>query len=655
MPNLNDNFPGFYPPGDWFTKMYPFTTFHEQNLNWLVKTVEYLEWKMKQMVDYGEDIKEIKEEIANIYTMINKAMGLDLVDDANYNLFAQVVHSPNSTNAHIPYYTPQGFCIANVGINKYCLNLFIDEVPGFAQTNTVILTNMADGSRRDNIGIGLGHSNSCTYCPDTNTFFVCTGGGDPNTLGNFGYLQELDMNLNVGRFKGTFNNCWAIAYSDHFLYVIGTNDNTNNQLAKVDPMTLETIETYPITLDTDTFIYQGMAADDQRLYLFNGNNITGDNDINNINRISVLDKTGKPIKQIYSSFPVEMQEGDFDGEDFYICANSAHYAVIAKHDLYAKNRRCTWGRAYENTEVNNAPIEVYCKWSYKDFLMNGLDASTPLSTMAWLVFMNRNSTTRINFNILDDQDQAGGHEAGWTLSIRKFPNTVLSIIGNGYYLPNLLVESMDDLYITNAKFRGMHGTGKYTIEYHGSRLVLNDIQFGEDPDVTDPDNPVFVTVRPDRLIFTTAPFEIGTESYSITIVQDAEWLLYSLNAGFIRRCNFRYPGVKYRVNASSMGVMYQSFNMQKIKTGGDGIIQNNPIFWATFNQTVDMHELRYPCNVSLIGGTITNLPAGVTNTNCNYVEIRPIRTNESQPNNTIIKCYMNDGTIVQERYSFTTS
>ena len=108
----------------WLTEKYPWTTFHEQNLTWLISEVERLKAEMEYYKKLDKDIEELKQLIENYTDMINAILGRDLVDDANYNLYAQVV--PFNSRRFDPDVTAQGFCIGEANGRPVALNLFLD-------------------------------------------------------------------------------------------------------------------------------------------------------------------------------------------------------------------------------------------------------------------------------------------------------------------------------------------------------------------------------------------------------------------------------------------------------------------------------------------------------------------------------------------------
>lgn len=608
---------------------YPYTNFHELNLDWLIAEINKIKQQIKDLPDLDEKIKELEEMLADLEATLARSLGMGIVDNSNFNLYAQILPDANSRFNGRMY--AQGFCIGDHAGVPYATQTFIeideDDPLRPVVSQIITMTDMITGQRMvTNVHTELEHANSITYVPPLDRYVIATAGAS----GDAGKIVEIDKSGNTYQIHYLDAPMFAVAYNQDVIYTLG-----GSKLYKYDT-DFNLIESVELDLQQGTFTYQGLAADDYFLYIFNGNTIPANTAEYNINRVSVFSHAGLPVKQVIMRYPLEIEEGDFLDGEFYISSNTTHAALLLKTDMYARNRIHSFGEPLDNIDLNQNGIEIHVDESYKDFLVDGSN-DHPLSAITWLILWLRNSTDRMNIKIDTDITQVT------TLSFRRCPNTIFDIDAQGNKLPNLLFDG-GTLYLNNAVLPGIQG--KTSIQFFGKRLILKKITFGE----------VGSVIKPERLIFTTASFEIAEQSGDTIIVnQDADWLLYATSGGYFRRCTFNVSGVKYRFNASSCGVVYTAFNPQKIKTGPDGLVNCNPIFWATYNQTVDIHELRYPLNISLIGGTITNLPAGVTNTNCNYIEIRPIRTNENQPANTIIKCFMNDGTIIQERYTFTTT
>lgn len=605
----------------WLTEKYPWTTFHEQNLSWLITEVERLEAEMEYYKKLDKDIEELKKLIENYTDMINVILGRDLVDDANYNLFAQKV--PFNARRFDPDVTAQGFCIGEANGRPVALNLFLD---GGNDNVAAIFTYMDDGSEMArHVALPWGHANSCCYCPETKKFYVaCDGESNPSRR----TLIETDFNGSIIReTQIDGQNVWAVTSANGYLYCL----TAGGWLAKVEPATLNMVEKYSFDYPIG-FTTQGLFADKYHLYLVNGNNITGDADILNINRISVMDFTGKMIKQIYSAFPLEMEEGDIWNDELYVSSNTTHCALIVKHDLYCKNRRCSFGRIYENVEVNNIPINVYVNEQNFGFYMDGSTPNKGLSSIAWITLWLRNSTTRINLYIQTDITQLN------KLSIRKYPNTVLSIDGQNHLMPNILAESLDDMYINNCIFPGI--AGESTIEYHGSRIAINNVTFGE----------AGSAITPERLIFTTSPFEVNgivVNQSVLTSNNDTGYLLYSLSDGYLRNVTFNTSGTKYRMVAGLCAIS-TSFDYDRITVASENM-KSQPLYLSDYQKTYSLLDMRYTAIVAHSGGTITDLPAGITLSDIRFIEIFPY-INNVNTTNTCAVFHMNDGTTLSHYY-----
>lgn len=611
---------GFYPdffPGT--VHRYPYGDMKDCNLNWLISEVLRLREEMNKYSELDAEIKELEALIKDYTAMIDAILGKDLVDDANYNLKYQVI--PDNNRRFDADITASGFCIGSANGRPVAMNCFID---GADNNVTVVFTYMDDGSRLSiHTGLPWGHANSCCYCPETQKFYVACAAS--NSTGRR-TLLETDLNGSlIHETQVDGQDVWAVTCANGYLYCL----TEGGWLAKVEPSTFTMIEKHVFNSPIG-FTGQGLFSDYNHLYFINGNNITGDADIKNVNRITVMNFEGKFIKQIYSAFPLEMEEGDILDDVLYICSNSTHCALIVQHDLYCRNRECSFGRIYENVEVNNIPINVYVNEGNYSFYMDGATPAKGLSSIAWVTIWLRNSTTRINLYMESDITQLN------KLSIRKYPNTVLSIDGQNHLMPNLLLESMDDCYINNCIFPGITGSSEFTIEYHGSRLAVNSCSFGtiNKVDPNDPSTWILSTVKPGRLIYSTSPYEID----GIEINQDATIMFYMLADGFLRSVTMNHSSTNYDMLLNNC-IADSSFPINSIRRNLYRV--TTQIGFAPANgSTLNYNRLKYPCRILTSGNsTITNLPAGETDTNIQMISVESWGVN-----NVIIKLYHNDHT-----------
>ena len=609
---------------------YPYTEYHEINLDWILAEITRLKEELDKVGDIDEKIKELEDMLNHLYTLLADVIGKDLVDKSLFNLHGQVIADKLSRfNAMM---TTQGMCIGEDGNGRpVMMNTFIDANTNL---NEVVFTYFDTGAEIGRVtGLGLGHANSCCYNKTTNKFYVACGGGTPDNP----YVMPIALDGTLGSVVSIDGkSCWAITWNQDKFYCMTGSGTPYLSYLYVCDNDFQILEKYEYWQDEE-FTYQGLCSDDNFLYLFNGNTIMGSDIEHNINRCSVLTKDGRDIKQVYMAYPLEIEEGDFYNGRLYISSNTTHAAIICESDMYVKNRHCAFGEPLDTTDFNKNVNDIHVDESYMDFFMDG-SSDHPLSAITLIILWLRNSTDRIGLKIETDIMQLHNGSNIGTLSFRRVPNTIFDIDGQNHILPNLTFNG-GELYLNNAILPGINN--EMTIQFFGRRLVMNGVTFGE----------VGSTITPSRLIFCTCNFEIAAYT-AIVVNQTSDWLIYSTGGGFFRRCTFNVSGVKYRVYASNCAVAYASFDTQFIRIGTSELIPTLPIFWSTYAQTVDIHRLRYPLDISNTGGTFTNLPVNVTSNNWYYLQVRPFRASENIIN-TIAIFYMNDGTIIHDRYQAT--
>lgn len=594
---------------------YPYSNFHELNLDWLIAEINKIKKQIEDLPDLDEKIKELKEMLADLEATLARSLGMGIVDNSNFNLYAQILPDANSRFNGRMY--AQGFCIGDHAGVPYATQTFIeideDDPLKPVVSQIITMTDMITGQRMiTNVHTELEHANSITYVPPLDRYVIATAGKDTD----LGKVVEIDKSGNTYMIHYLDAPMFAVAYNQDIIYTLG-----GNKLYKYD-LEWNLIESVELDLQQGTFTYQGMAADDYFLYIFNGNTIPANTAEYNINRVSVFSHAGLPVKQVVMRYPLEIEEGDFLNGEFIISSNTTHAALLLKADLYARNRIHSFGEPLDNIDLNQNGIEIHVKEDYKDFLVDG-SGDHPLSAITWLMLWLRNSTDRMNIKIDTDITQTP------TLSFRRCPNTIFNIDGGGHFLPNLLFDG-GTLYLNNAKFKGITGTGREydTISFFGKRLVINNVTFGESGSV----------VIPDRLIYCTCEVEIT----GIIINQDAFYMYYLTGGGMLRSVTVNTTSTYYY----AIGDVFvdQTFPWTRLKLQNRYTMENVVILTYDHNITWDYDLVKYPVFINHVStGTIVNLPNDVDVSHLLAVKFSRVGTSLQ-----FIEFFMNDDTIIHK-------
>ena len=623
-----------------FFDKYPYTDFHEINLDWFLKMFKNVVNEFDSLSEQFTTLKEYVDDYFNnptvqaavdryfeglidsgrFFTLLNTYFGNDLVNDSLYTLKAQVVADRSDRwNAN---YTSQGFCIGKMNGRDVAMTAFIDQSNGnYYDDNIIVWTYMDTGLVAAQATTACGHANSCAYNSDTGNWYIACAGGVAPYDSQRKTLMEIDSSGNIIKEELIGNACWAVTYNKGKIYAL----LDGSRLAVIDASDWTKINIITGFIEDSDFTYQGMFSDDLYLYVPNGNRITAvAQNKKNLNRISVYTHTGLLVKNINMLFPLEIEEGDILDGVCYISANTARVGLICTADLYMKNRNNCFGFINENIEVNEVQNTIYVDETYADFLVDG-SSDHPLSSLSWMLLWLKNSVSRLNINVVSDVVSLT------KLSVRKFQNAVLNIDFNGHIAPNMNVRC-EQLYLNNLIMPGMDN--EFSIEYHGSRLVINNITFGT----------VGSTVVPDRFIFTTSAIEIT----GVTIEQQANMFMYLIGGGYLRNlvCNITHvfglfmTGI-VNVSANTDTTIFKPVSIDLLNT--TSLLVNDQ------NRTIDVHAVRYPTTIVHAGGTLTNIPAGVTLSQILNVEITCYRITNNRMKAIY---YLNNDTEVIEHFQF---
>lgn len=602
---------------------YPYSNFHELNLDWLICEINKIKKQIEDLPDLDEKIKELEEMLADLEATLARSLGMGIVDNSNFNLYAQILPDANSRFNGMMF--AQGFCIGDHAGVPYATQTFIEVDSNDDVVSQIItMTDMITGQRMiTNVHTELEHANSITYVPPLDRYVIATAG----KVADQGKVVEIDKSGNTYMIHYLDAPMFAVAYNNDVIYTLG-----GSKLYKYD-LEWNLIESVELDLQQGTFTYQGMAADDYFLYIFNGNTIPANTAEYNINRVSVFSHAGLPVKQVIMRYPLEIEEGDFLNGEFIISSNTTHAALLLKADMYARNRVHSFGEPLDNIDLNQNGIEIHVKEDYKDFLVDG-SGDHPLSAITWLMLWLRNSTDRMNIKIDTDITQVP------TLSFRRCPNTIFDIDGGGHSLPNLLFDG-GTLYLNNAVLPGIDGAT--TIQFFGNRFVGNNLQFGVDHS----------TITPLRFITAYATCELDTLKIRQETKDGANigWMFFLNGAGYVR--NFNFPsapdayldGIKYKLLLNGGFTADGTFPFLRVIVDKQWThLTTCKIISNDANMTYALDDINYPVMITKVGSsTITDVPASVVG-NIVYYEVNVFRTSNLE-----FIFHMSDNTAVYYR------
>ena len=597
-----------------FFNKYPYTDFHELNLDWLLNEITRLKAEVERLSKLGEKIDEVLELLKHYEEMLAYVMGKGLVDVSYYDLYAQVLPE---TNPHLTNWASQGFCIGQIGSTVVSLNCFVDKNTN--DINKLVFTDFLNGAQLGSYSVTAGHANSCCFCPENGHFYVACGGGGSARKS----IQEYDYGgnlINETAYAGY--DFWSITYHDKKFYAQGG----GSRLVVLD-IDMNIIDEFIMENEGSLFTYQGMCCDDNFIYILNGNTILRDSTEplkwRNINRITAISYEGKNIKNIDVKFPLEVEEGDIYNGKLYLSANTSSRAFIVSSDLYCRNSINCWGRFNNNIGVNEYTQDITVDEDYEGFKVDG-SATMPIPALALIDLYSKQAITYLRVNIVSDIKTLT------FISLRRVEIPVISFLCNNHIMPNIRSRSKE-MYITDAVFPGQDTYD--TIEYHGERLALNNITFGTSGSA----------IVPRRLLFTTSSIEAD----GFIVNQSADYLMYVLGCGYLRAVTIN---VASAFNILTHGVTIPNgFPIEQLKYASQDTYANDCYLVTDYNRTIDARSIKVECIISHAGGTLTNIPAGVSLGSIMAIEYKFYRFTN---NRMLATYYLNDDTVVHDHYQF---
>lgn len=623
-----------------FEHHYPYTDFHELNLDWFLKKFVKLvedwenfyntitsEWDATKhdwldlynfVHDYFDNLdlqKEVDEvfrkliESGEINQLLRNALNSDLVNESYFSPFAQIL--PTENRIFNSNHWMQGFTIGEENNRAICCACFTDGTPE-GENNTIVFQYMDTGVVKGRYTIRSGHCNSVTF--NGSTYVIACGGGN-STLKQ---LVEIDSNGNIIQ-RITFDvTPWAITYNNGKYFIL---DGDNHLSVLSDAF--EVIESHPITLNHD-YTYQGMFSDDLYLYVPCGNTrvLTANK---NRNIIQVFYHDGTLYRNIECYYPLEIEECAIYNDVCYLASATQDCCMIVKTDLYKKTASGELG-GWEESHANYITYNMYIDETYTGFLMDGTH-NKPFTSLNWFLFLVPQNITTLKLYLLSDcptHPITTTSPLSYTLNINGNNHKVLRI---NYNSPNTII--VHDLVVIGE-------TNKASVFCESGRLFAENLVIGE------PNSNIIV----DRALDLRCPYEINGITFNSNTNGNTA-LIYILGDGYFLNVTFNTTVVG-RVWFGGIIRVDSSFPLDKFID--NNFYQNTYKIEMTPHFDIDINSLFYPCSLSIPPNTvhITNAPAGFDDTNINAIICEYISYNKSLI--TIIKL---DGTVAQV-YNHTT-
>lgn len=617
-----------------FGHKYPYTDFHELNLDWFLLKFKTLvedwenfhrtisaEWDATKndwldlynfVHDYFDNLDvqaEVDEvfrkliESGEINELLLHALNSDIVVDSFYTPYGQVL--PTEERIFNSGHWAQGFAIGEENHRPICCNCFTD---GTAEgtDNIIVFTYMDTGLAKARHTIRSGHCNSA--CFNGENFVIACGGGN-STLKQ---LVEIDLEGNIIKRMTWETIPWAITYNQGKYYVL----DSDNHLVVLNE-DYEMIEEHPITLNHD-YTYQGIFSDDLYLYVPCGNTrvLTA---TNNRNIMQVFYHDGTLYRNIEMYFPLEIEECDIYKNVCYLASATQDCCMIVLTDLYKNNLVGSMG-GWEESHGNYITHTMYVDETYTGFLMDGT-RNHPFTSLQWFLILVPSNITTLTLNLLSD---CPTHPITTTSPL----SYTLRVNGNNHKVLRVNYNSPNTLIINNLIVIGE--SGKSSVFVDSGRFVTTNLTIGEE------ESDLVV----ERALDLRCPYEMnGTVINSNTNGNTP--LIYILGNGYMINNTINSEVVGKLNICGNIRVDY-TFPLYKFFRSNTYHVTDKINMVATFD--IDISELYYPCSLSITPNSIhiSNAPEGFTDANINAIICEFIDTNKSLV--TIIRL---DGTVAQ--------
>lgn len=540
---------------------YPYTDFHELNLDGL----------LKEFKKVTTDVSRLQSIVENLD--INEDDALNIRGESLYAPFAQAL--PTNARVFNSGLGGQGMAIGNFNGAPVLLQCFSDGTVN-GTGNIMAFYNMETGTVIGRYNVPSGHCNSACYCPDNDSYFIACGGG--NSLDD--RIVEIDINGNIKSQTTIDGGAWAITYNNGKLYFLsGSTLNVANRFVDI-------AESYPITT-ADGLTYQGMFSDDNYLYLPCGNTVYY-SDETNVNYYEVRNHEGAVLGYIKNAIPFECEEGDFLDGTLYVSCPYQDMAAIFISDLYNDKFQGYLSSEVIMSDVFNSQ-NLYIDETYNGFFMDGTE-DKPYSTLLRYTAFVRSNVSRLTIHLLSDCP---------THIFAMQKNTPYQVVLNGHDHSVLRVNWQGSIFLSlmNLVILGSDNATSCLIDV--TRCYLDHITFGE----------ANSSITPNRLLEIHGAFEITNITFNQSPSSTNGVGLYIMGNGYMRSITVNVDSWRGNLMGGVIDVdntyPFQLFNVDLYGT-------TYQLQFYLNTSGLDVTTLKTPLSIDVANGNITfvNAPTG---------------------------------------------